>query len=131
MSDYAYSTTDPAATVSLTTAYAAAQMTGFSLEGIDVPSNCYLFRLEGSLTNIAGGASSVTWYVSTGSGEGAITNELTVTILDADGDGTGTVQALIDTAYVLRSGGVAGALYVNAKLDAGTADGQFRVYWSN
>ena len=52
MSDYSFSTTDPAATVSLTTAYAAAQMTGYSLEGIDIPSNCYLFRLEGSLTTL-------------------------------------------------------------------------------
>lgn len=125
--EYAYST--HLAVKALTPTYVVQEIGATTAGALALPSSCYLFRLQGDLDTIVG-ASSVTWFISVdASGEIPITNEITVTILDHDTDGEGTVNALIDTGYTITPGAVSGRVYVWAKLDAGTANARFRLIW--
>ena len=118
----------------ITTAYPA---TGFTvsnatnLGSLPVPQQAYLYRLEGKIDTIAGGATSVTWWLAVDfGGEVSLTDEQTVTILDADGDAAGSIQTLINTAYVeTNDNSSPGVLYLFAKTDAGTCNLACRLFW--
>jgi len=125
--EYAFSS--HVAQKALTNAYGSQSVTSTTNGALAVPNTCYLYRLQGNLENIVG-ASSVTWFIAlSATGDIPITNEITVSILDHDADGSGTVNALIDTAFAVTPSATPGTLYVWAKLDAGTADARFRLIW--
>jgi hypothetical protein len=111
----AYATTD-----ALSTSYSCEAVT-------TVPPQAYLLRLEAELTSVVT-AASVLWYLAKDSaGEQAITDIATETIIDADADGTGAVNTLINTGHVIESGDVPNTLYVCASTDAGTATATTRL----
>ena len=104
------------ASIALTNAY--------TRTAVAVPSKADLSLVSVEMTSISG-AASVTWYLSRDSaGDQPITPLWTDTILDA-GSGSGAGSVVRDMAGALNHAG--GSLYVNAKLDAGTATGVARV----
>ena len=79
--------------------------------------------------NTRSGDATVTWYLSQdAAGDEAITDEVTdTTIAGLATSADGSVSNLIDRPLAPQ---VAGTVYVVAKLDAGTANGFAKVYWS-
>lgn len=120
------------AATALSTTYAAAEIgevTGTDAKAEALPGACYLWRLEGTLTAIAG-AASVTWYLSKdAAGDKPLTPEATVTILDADASGAGSVNTVIQTAIPLDSDSSGSRIWAHAKTDAGTASMVARLIW--
>ena len=89
-----------------------------------VPDECYLDSVQGLIDTIAGGATEVTWYVTEdAAGDFPLTDEVPVDIVVGIATATdGGVRTVFDTEYARSSNGVAGKLYVWAKLDAGTCN---------
>lgn len=101
-----------ASTTALTTTYAA---TTWTIPG----AAAWIDTVDLRLTSISG-AASITWYLAEDSaGERALTPATTVSIVDHDADGTGSLSALVGRAIDPRYHG--GAIYLLAKTDAGTA----------
>jgi hypothetical protein len=120
------------AATALSTSYAAAEVTdttGTDSRAKVLPTEAYLYRLEGTLTSIVT-AAEVTWYIAKdAAGEKPITPEKTVTILDPDSDGSGGINTAIETAHAFDADSSGTSLYVHAKTDAGTASMVARITW--
>lgn len=96
-----------------------------------VPSSCYLSDVVLQLTTIAGGATSVTWFVSQDlAGDKPLTLSCTSTIVTGKTTAaSGSVTMYLGKDYVKGSDGVTGELFLQVKLNAGTANGVARLTW--
>jgi hypothetical protein len=97
-----------------------------------VPTHCTLGMLVLTLDTIAGGATTLTYFLSVdSSGDVPITNETTTDITTGKTTATdGGVAGLINAPYRHFSAGTAeGKLYVHVKTDAGTANCIARLTW--
>lgn len=95
-----------------------------------VPDECVLDLIDCQITDIASGATSVTWRLCRDSaGDHAITDSKTGTIIVGKTTATdGGFAFSIDTAYHRAlANGTAGQLYVVAATDAGTCNATFRL----
>lgn len=123
-----------AASGALTNAYAAFEVkavSGTDAHSDPVPNHVYLSWLHGQLDTIAGGATTVTWFLSLdAAGDIALTEELTETILVGQTTATdGSVVSLLEKAWSLPGAGTQGSLWLYAKLDVGTANLIPRLFW--
>ena len=120
------------ASTALSTSYAAAEITdttGTDSRAKVLPTECYLYRLEGTLTSISS-ATELTWYLAKDSaGQKPITPEKTVTIVDPDADGSGGCSTAVDSAHAFDVDSTGTSLYVHAKTDAGTCSMVARLTW--
>ena len=120
------------ASTALSTSYASAEvgeLTGTDSRAKPIPTEAYLYRLEATLTSISS-ATTLTWYAAKDSaGEKPITPAVDVTILDADSDGAGGCNTIINSAIAFDSDSAGGSLFVHAKTDAGTASAVYRITW--
>jgi hypothetical protein len=109
------------ATVALSTTYAKMTLNGADEDdAANFPERVVLGAAVLRLDTIAGGAASVTWYVSEDSaGDAPIAGPVTSTIVGQTA-ATGGVAESITVPWVVNA--VDGNLYVWAKLDAGTAN---------
>lgn len=131
----AASTTDTAfayGAAALTNAYAAVALTVNAADANSavVPTECWLGHLSISIDTVAGGASLSGFYLSEdAAGKYPITAAVDLTwIVSA----TATFYILvvdIDTPYKLSAAGVGNTIYAQTKLNAGTANGIFRLFW--
>jgi hypothetical protein len=120
------------ASTALSTSYAAAEITdttGTDSRAKVLPTEAYLYRLEGTLTSIVT-ATTVTWYIAKdAAGNKPITDEKTESILDADSSGSGGINTIIDSAIAFDDDSSGTSLYVHAKTNAGTASMVARITW--
>jgi hypothetical protein len=115
------------AAVPLSTSYAVLTLDGVPAGARDVADQIRLGLAELALTSIAGGASQVTWYIARdGNRDEPITDEITADIVTGATAGAGGCAASLNGLPFVASGG---ALYVAAKVDAGTAVGIARLTW--
>lgn len=104
-------------------------VSGTDANSKNVPNGARLGVLHGELSSISS-ATQVLWYIALDSaGEIAITDRVTETILDDDGDNTGSVATAIDVPYALTADSTQGSLWVCAETDAGTASLISRIHW--
>ncbi len=96
-----------------------------------VPTFCHLGMVVITLDTIAGGATTLTYFLSAdAAGDVPITNATTTTITTGKTTATdGGVVGLVDAAYRHLDVGVAGKLYLQVKTNAGTANAIGRVTW--
>ena len=108
-------------TVALSTAYAKMTCNGVDEDAAtSVPERAILGAVALQLGTIAGGATTITWYVSEDlAGDHPITGVVTSTIVGQTA-ATGGVAESINVPWVVTE--VAGTLYVWAKTNAGTAN---------
>lgn len=123
-----------AASAGLTTTFSAFSITNATAADAGaeaVPNGATLSVLGGKVTNIAGGAAAVTWYLSHDSaGKIPYTPQVTHTIgKHAPADTEGGFSDAIGAEYSTPSDGTVGTLYMHAKTDAGTADLLPRLWW--
>ena len=123
-----------AATMSLTTAYAAAAVLGST--AVDsraraVPDECRLSWLRGTIVSIASSAASVTWFLSAdAAGDIPLTDARTTTIVVGATTATkGGVAVALDLESVRGSDGTAGSVWLQAKTNTGTCTLTPRLYW--
>lgn len=111
------------AVVALSTAYAKMTCNGVdeaSSSATSVPERVVLGAVALQLGTLAGGATTITWYVSEDlAGDHPITGVVTSTIVGQTA-ATGGVAESINVPWVVTE--VAGTLYVWAKTNAGTAN---------
>lgn len=125
------------AQTALTTAYSGGGaievkgVTGTDSRAQAIPNDCELGWLHGEIDTIAGGATTITWFISAdAAGDIPITSEVTETILTGQTTATdGGIVTLIEKAWSLPSVGTQGSLWVWAKTDAGTANLTPRLFW--
>lgn len=112
------------ASAALDTSYTALPCTAVAGDPAEeMPDECWLGAAQVVLDTIDT-AESVTWYLSEDeAGDVALTPEATHTILDGTTSGAGTVTDTVDIPYTLSGRGTAGTVWIQAKLDAGTANG--------
>lgn len=109
------------ATVALSTTYARMTCNGADeAAAVNVPERVVLGLVALQLGTIAGGATTITWYVSEDlAGDHPIAGPVTSTIVGQTA-ATGGVAESVDIPWVVTE--VAGSLYVWAKTNAGTAN---------
>jgi hypothetical protein len=124
MSDRGFS---ESAAVPLSTSYAVLTLNGVPSGASDVADQIRLGLAELALTSIAGGATQVTWYLARDANrDEPITDEITADIISGATLAAGGCAGSLNGLPFVTSGG---ALYVAAKLDAGTASAVARLTW--
>lgn len=98
-----------------------------------IPDNYVrLTTIEFTFTNIANGATEMSWYLSRDSaGANAVTPRITTAWYVYSGT-SATATALIDAQYAkVHNVGSSGVLYLQAQLDAGDVDVLPRLFWTS
>lgn len=125
--DGAFAATDDGVTA-LTSSYGSAIVLGDApdggSQGNPIPTLAWLSLLVFKVDTIASSAASITWYLSEDSaGDVPLTDENTDTLVGQSSTEKGFASRL-DVAYKRLSGvGTAGKLYLWAKTDTGTCNG--------
>ncbi|MEN9785462.1 MAG: hypothetical protein RLZZ299_726 [Pseudomonadota bacterium] len=100
---------------------------------VPVPNDCALKQLNFELDTIAGGASSVTYFLARDlAGDIPVTPEASASVTFGFTTATkGTAIACIDLEHHYQELGseVRGTLYIVVKVNAGTANANIRLYW--
>ena len=100
---------------------------------VPVPNDCTLKQLNFELDTIAGGASSVTYFLARDlAGDIPVTPEASASVTFGFTTATkGTAIACIDLEHHYQELGseVRGTLYIVVKVNAGTANANIRLYW--
>jgi hypothetical protein len=100
---------------------------------VPVPNDCALKQLNFELDTIAGGASSVTYFLARDlAGDIPVTPEASASVTFGFTTATkGTAIACVDIEHHYQELGseVRGTLYIVVKVNAGTANANIRLYW--
>lgn len=118
----------------LTNAYLAAGiacgLSAAEVNSTELPSKGELSHVEVEITAIAGGATTLTWFLSwDAAGDRHVSPIVTQTIdVGATTATTGTVAARVPIYYKVPDDSVDGVIYFNAKTDVGTCTAAVRVY---
>jgi hypothetical protein len=125
-----------ASVMAVTNAYPAAgkAITGsvaVDARATNIPESCLLSWLHGELDTIAGGATTVTWYLAADAGgDVPLTDVVTETIVVGITTATdGGIATAIDLDYYRATSGTAGSIYLFAKTNAGTVNLKPRLTW--
>jgi hypothetical protein len=131
LNDYGF-----ALAAALTTAYVGsalgedAQSPKVEVGSKPVPTKCELEYIRMLFDVTAGTPATVTWFLSEdAAGKHPITDERTDSILPTRNAAWFSLAIKLDIPYVKSSLGTNGTLYLNWKLDAGTADAQGFLVW--
>ena len=124
-----------AASTALSTSYAVMTCTSTTTaeaQAAKMPDSCFIELAHLQLDTIAGGATTVTWYVAAdAAGDIPLTKLVTSTIVVGKTTTTdGTVVEVLGIQYVRFDDGVGDAIYVVAKTNAGTVNAIPRVTWN-
>jgi hypothetical protein len=97
-----------------------------------MPDSCYLELAHLQLDTIAGGATTITWYVAADAGgDVPLTKEVTTTIVTGKTTATdGGAVEVLGIQYVRFDEGLGDTIYVVAKTNTGTANAIARVTWN-
>jgi hypothetical protein len=100
---------------------------------VAVTNDCTIAQLNFELDTIAGGASSVTYFLARdAAGDIPVTSETTASVTFGFTTATsGTAVSCIDVEHHYQGLGseVRGTLYIIVKVNAGTANANIRLYW--
>ena len=101
---------------------------------VAVTNDCSLKQLNFELDTVAGGASSVTYFLARdAAGDIPVTPEATASVTFGFTTATkGTAIACVDIEHHYQGLGaeVRGTLYIVVKVNAGTANANIRLYWA-
>ena len=124
-----------AASTALSTSYAVMACTSTTTDeavAAPLPDSCYLEDAHLQIDTIAGGATTITWYIAAdAAGDVPLTKLVTSTIVTGKTTATdGAVVEILGKWYMRYDDGVSDTIYVVAKTNAGTANAIARVTWN-
>lgn len=124
-----------AASTALSTSYAVMTCTSTTTaetQAVPMPDSCFIELAHLQLADIAGGATTVTWYVAAdAAGDIPLTKLVTSTIVVGATTATdGAVVEVLGIQYVRFDDGEGGEIYLVAKTNAGTVNAIPRVTWN-